>query len=355
MGESKRDQLVDILKGIGIICVVLGHGGVLLPGLDRVPTTAFVYLFHLMVFFFAAGMVYRPEKYRDPYAYIGRQIGGSAPLYMVYGMVFLLLHNVFAGLGLLNLDMYTPGDVVAIGGATIIFNNPEPLLGPLWFVPMFLLAKAFFAIAFQTAERLRHKTAAHAAVIIGFGILGLILTSRNMNLSYRMQLSILGVPVIYLGYWFSRNREKVMKLATPVSLILCTVVMLLILKFVGYIELSQNRIISPLWFYPVTVVGLLFCLSLAQIIRRWDLPDRLVSYLGKISFHIMASHLFVFKVFDWVFCGIIGADRGTVTRFPTSFDGLGLVYTLPGIAVPAAVVYLVRRIRARIAARKAAA
>ena len=48
--QRKRDGLADILKGIGIVSVVIGHSGVLFPGLEKLPTAQFVYLYHLMVF-----------------------------------------------------------------------------------------------------------------------------------------------------------------------------------------------------------------------------------------------------------------------------------------------------------------
>lgn len=66
-----RDPLIDILKGIGIVSVVVGHSGILFPGGNFIPSIPFVYLYHLMIFFFTAGAVYNPKKYSDPFTYIG--------------------------------------------------------------------------------------------------------------------------------------------------------------------------------------------------------------------------------------------------------------------------------------------
>ena len=49
---KKRETSIDILKGIAIILMVIGHSGVS-EGLER-----FVYLFHMSVFVIASGYCY---------------------------------------------------------------------------------------------------------------------------------------------------------------------------------------------------------------------------------------------------------------------------------------------------------
>lgn len=53
---NKRDNCVDIVKGIAIIFMVLGHIGI------SDDITRFIYLFHMAVFFMASGYCYS-EKY----------------------------------------------------------------------------------------------------------------------------------------------------------------------------------------------------------------------------------------------------------------------------------------------------
>jgi len=48
--KGKRDQTWDIVKGIGIILVVIGHSGC--PAYLK----HFIYLFHMGLFFFISGM-----------------------------------------------------------------------------------------------------------------------------------------------------------------------------------------------------------------------------------------------------------------------------------------------------------
>ena len=53
-GIEKRDVSIDILKAIGIICMVGGH--------CEWPIKHFVYLFHMALFFIASGYLFKPSN-----------------------------------------------------------------------------------------------------------------------------------------------------------------------------------------------------------------------------------------------------------------------------------------------------
>ena len=54
---KQRNIRIDIIKAVGIICVVLGHTEVM-------PAAGFVNLFHVGLFFIASGIFYK-ESYTD--------------------------------------------------------------------------------------------------------------------------------------------------------------------------------------------------------------------------------------------------------------------------------------------------
>ena len=86
--KKARSLYWDIVKGWGIIAIVLGHTGYF--------AGAFVYLFHLALFFFITGYFYNETKYGDtPFLYFGSRLAGAWPRYMFYTLFFVLLHNFF--------------------------------------------------------------------------------------------------------------------------------------------------------------------------------------------------------------------------------------------------------------------
>lgn len=54
--DNKRNIEIDIIKGLAIVLMVLGHA--------ETPIHNFIYLFHMAVFFIAAGYFYK-EKSSD--------------------------------------------------------------------------------------------------------------------------------------------------------------------------------------------------------------------------------------------------------------------------------------------------
>ena len=343
MKHKQYDILADLLKGIGIISVVIGHSGGFIPTKLGSSVTAFVFLYYLMVFFFVAGMTFHPKKYPDPYVYIGRQLKSTAPLFIGYNLLFLAAHNLFARFHVVDIEPFTKNDFIIQGISIFAFKYTEVLTGALWFVPMFLFARSLFAIGFQHAEKFSCKWISHAVVLLVTGALGLYTSSCGMCLHFALQTALLGIPVIYLGYWFQQNRETLIRFANPLT---CLVSMSLLGVFVymkiGHIDLANNQIISVYWFYPITILGIIFCVSLAESIRSAKWVANVVAHAGSISFHIMALHFAVFKCFDLFVGKFMGIELEARMRFPYTFDRIGWLYTILGIGIPALWVYLLR-------------
>lgn len=350
---SKRDPLIDILKGIGIVSVVIGHAGVLFPGGEYIPSVMFVYSYHLMLFFFTAGAVFSPEKYSDPFAYIGRQLKGGVPQYWIYNFAFLAMHNVFSNAGLLDIPAFSLNDFVIKLSGVITLTHVEQLAGAMWFVPVLLWAKLLFAVVFQTAEKCPGKLFVHILAVAACAAFGLYTNYWGMFFSYHIQTAFLGFPIIYLGFLFSRYRNRIHKYLNVFTCMGSAALIIWIIKMgIGYVELSINQIISPYLFYPVTVLGLIFAVSLAKVLQRIKILEKIFSYLGSISFHIMALHFLVFKCFDWVYGLIAGRDTFPVTGCPTSLPNNGLVYSVIGVALPALAVYCFRKCAKKVSTVK---
>ena len=98
--NTTRSAYWDIIKGLAIIAVVMGHCGIL---------TRFVYLFHLAVFFFVTGYFYNENKYGDdPFRYFGARLAGCWPRYFFYSICLVLVHNFFVTHGFSLYGSYHP-------------------------------------------------------------------------------------------------------------------------------------------------------------------------------------------------------------------------------------------------------
>ena len=137
--KKARSLYWDIVKGWGIIAIVLGHTGYF--------AGAFVYLFHLALFFFITGYFYNETKYGDtPFLYFGSRLAGAWPRYMFYTLFFVLLHNFFVTHRLYaGQELYNHTRMLTAWMSSLSFNSPEQVQGALWFLPVWLVSSGLFA------------------------------------------------------------------------------------------------------------------------------------------------------------------------------------------------------------------
>ncbi len=159
MTPSKRDTSIDICKGLGIMLMVLGHSGIPKVGHD------FIYMFHMPLFFFVSGYCF-DEKYQNmPYAFIKRKIKGLWWPYVKYGLLFLLLHNLFCYLNIYSSKYGYQGHGVSMLSVreikdslwTIVtgMSGADPLLGGFWFLRELLLGSVIALVTMFGINKLR--------------------------------------------------------------------------------------------------------------------------------------------------------------------------------------------------------
>lgn len=347
---EKRDSLIDLLKGIGIISIVIGHSSWVWRN-TGFPIGPFVYTYHLMIFFFAAGMCFKSRKDITPYMQIGKRLGGLMPIYIKYSILFILLHNFLLKMHILKNDtaVYQKEDIIRQLFEACVFRTSESMLGAFWFIPMFFIGISMFIILFYYAEKMKYPVMWHVFFAVLTAVIGVYLNYKEINIQYHMQTSVLAIPVIYLGFWAQHYRfgiEKYLRCwMTPViGFILWKILNLNI----GIVELSANMIIHPLLFYPVTILGVAFCICLALGVGEFEGITKLFCAAGKNSYHIMALHIITFKGIDVLICKLFNFGDDVLERYPHSFDRTWPICYVAGVIVPLAAVYTGRHICGKI-------
>ena len=96
---KERDITIDILKGIGITLMVVGHSGC--PKLLE----SIIYSFHMPLFFLASGYFFKEDyicSFQAVKRYSHTKFVKLYIPYLKYSVLFLLAHNLFFSIGLLN-------------------------------------------------------------------------------------------------------------------------------------------------------------------------------------------------------------------------------------------------------------
>lgn len=337
----------NIVKGIGIFSIVVGHSWKLL-----VP---FVYMFHLVIFFFLGGYFYNEEKYGDnPYKYFVSKLKTNWTKYIIYSLFFILLHNILLKYGLIiNVDSYHVSDFVSSIINSLLFFGTETLSGALWFVPVYIFASTLFGVIvyfskkkISTFQELKYLTVDLLIGILSIicGIIGVYLIIRNKYLMLHVQTSFLVVPFYALGYYLKKHIKDLNKILKIIPFIISLIVLLLITYKTNYrINLTDNVIGNFVIFYFISFVGIYFCLYISKFVLKILILKKYFNLLGTYSFEIMAFHFFVIKIIDVIY-SLPKILNGTITSslygiFPYAYENLWPYYILFGTLIPALFFY----------------
>ena len=99
----RNNTKISILKGIGIILVVLGHASIIQPKSYQYFHTV-IYTFHMPLFLIASGYFFKEQYLNENKKYFKKKVKGLYLPFLKFSLAFLLLHNIFYTLGILNSD-----------------------------------------------------------------------------------------------------------------------------------------------------------------------------------------------------------------------------------------------------------
>ena len=345
--KKERKIFWDIVKGIGIISIVIGH----MAASENLR--AFVYLYHLVIFYFASAYFYNEQKYGDkPYEHLGQRIKTTWFQYVFYAGILILLHNLFV-----RYNFYSPtthikygiGDTIRVFANTIMLSCEEGFAGALWFVPTLIVALGLFGGIIYIARNCskiinNNKYVKYATIVILTiisGIVGIYLNLKQIHIIYHIHTVFLIIPICTLAYFVRINAEKIQKInkiyITIPVLIASTAFLIYVVKNEMRISLAQEEIINSYMFYIVSIIGICFCCSLSNIIEKIPVLNKVIAALGKHSFSIMALHFACAKGIDVIYSKIIGeTNPEVISRWVTTYsEKLWIIYVIVGCAIPA--------------------
>lgn len=335
METKKRDTFGDVLKGIGIIMIVMGH--------SWQPTVPYVYTSHLALFFFIMGLHFSEKKYfKNPTLLLSTRLASLWPQYVFYTSLFIVLHNLFIELGIYSTSIpkYKIGGIIQNILYSFVFYSSEQMGGSLWFVPMFLIGTAFMGLAFYLGNKYFSSNITSKYIFILFififlGILGLLAINKGMNLPFNYQTALLLLPVAYVGFIFSLYKKTVQRYITWYGALIMIVMLWFVVGIKGIrIDGPANQIINLILYYPVTFAGIYVSLWIGKKMDSIKIASVCLSTIGKYSFEIMALHFFTFKIVDLIYAKLNNRPFHELSGFPTSYSQLGPIYVIVGVILP---------------------
>lgn len=332
-----RNQQYDIVKGVAIFLMVLCHAGC------GQSLRNFIYLFHMAVFFIAAGWFFkRIPEISGIYKFVWVKLKRLWIPFVVYGTFVALVHNWCFRLGFYD-------------------EGAHPVLGHLWSLRELIvhLIKGFFmADWFYGLTGTFWFLRALFWGLLFYGISDLFLRKLSGG---RVFLSILSLAILYLSQ-YGNERPICYVGGANMMTAFCLIHLGVLLRAVNFKLENLNRLsaLGVVIAFGFVLVGLgnfgavnldandfpnIFVLLLSSVAGWFFLcgianlltatfAGRMIAFLGRHTMPILLFHFAAFKLVTAI--GMMFVKEGNLAGIPCSYFGWNwcIAYTIAGIFVP---------------------
>ena len=305
---KKRVNWIDTVKGIAIVCVMLGH-----IDWGENPLCIWIYSFHMPVWFFLSGVLaYQARDTVKPTLpqYAVKKASSLLYPYFTFSMISISYITVCMGFG-----RHT---VILLAAMLSLMG----ISGAMWFLPVMF----FSSVLFEALRRLK----IHGAVLFGLLIALIWLGDRYTPFEYyyAVQRVLISVSFIYLGYYYEMSVEFIQdKRSTELFAgFLFLVCGILSSASNGLVDLHYGTMNDMLRYYHLALCS---CVGLCLVGSSLCLPTWLetpLRFLGKNSLIILATHVNLpyISLSRNIFSLLLGSD-GTGHRYA---DDLVILFIL---------------------------
>lgn len=190
--QNKRDKALDVLKGIGIITMIMGH--------SNMGSLFEIYIagFHMQLFFLVSGFLFRPNRYSTFTSYLQRKISTIIVPYFFYAIATIMIceiSDLITGNNSFFLTLYIKG---------IVWSNQSifPITGAIWFLQcIFWIEIIYFFIS-------KIKSKIYSSILILFI---LIISARfaivNVHLPFSLDSALSGLVFYHIGHLIGNNKK----------------------------------------------------------------------------------------------------------------------------------------------------
>lgn len=230
MNRIKREEYIDLYRGIGVILMVMGHmkfmygpngaGQAIFGAFDQ-----YIHAFHMPMFFFLSGFCHRKSNVSIGLLIIKQAKKLLVP-YLAFGTVQYILWRLYIGDSidpLINL-VWVNTDGLAIAGA-------------IWF-----LTALFFVILFYgMIERFITNLYLQAVLVVIVSLFGCLLPKiTSIRLPYAIDVAFVGLGFYFLGYILKNNKDRntVSRVMNP------NIIVLIILSIINVFLIMCNNSVN---------------------------------------------------------------------------------------------------------------
>lgn len=274
--QKKRIEWVDILKGIAIILMMMGHCTNHKYGELSGSIHLWIYSFHMPLFFFLSGVTFSIKK-GNYIQFLLSKIKNIVIPMISFNIIQILFECLYYNLLLHNKEYAMHAQLDKF--VDIIWG------GYLWFLPCLFVAENIFYWLVKLGKK--YSYIGTLSVIL-FTVGCLYVRNIGISLPWKIDTALLIMPFLAMGYTWKNLEKQNLKLNRTKDFVVGLV--LLFINIVSayinytiskgeYVDLCENKTGNPVLFLLSAIFGIL---ALYYIFRKcsyiWG-----ISYIGKNS------------------------------------------------------------------------
>lgn len=250
-----------------------------------------LYAFHMPLFFFLSGVVFRPAKYKEFFPFLWKNIVTILIPYFIFAFLSYLVWLTGRSHLPSYIDMGNHILNILYGNSSGLFFNVV-----LWFLPCLFITKVLFwgiYKLFPTSKQL-------SVVLIIISIIGYItsLLFPGIKLPLGIETAITAVVFFGVGYlWhlYGQSVSQKINLSSPLLILILLMIMISLaqinFQMYGYqIDMRLNKYSNFFLFYIAALSGIFAVVLFSLKVNS----QRVLEYIGKNSLTLFVWHIIVF-------------------------------------------------------------
>lgn len=233
--NSKRLDYIDFAKAFGMLLIVWGH--------IRLGdwSNAFVYAFHIPLFFFLSGMVFSKKRYPDFKSFLLKRVNSLIKPYIVFSVLTWIVWAAFSYVTHANVDSYwmpLAETFIAQGSGGFLLHNV-----PLWFVTcLFIVEIIYYFLA--DLKRLWIMTITIVMAAISYWAINNLECFDITLLPWNIEVAMLAIPFYAAGHWIvkAKTHQGIMNMVNSHKI--TTIVLIAVFAYIVYVGSQYNGSIS---------------------------------------------------------------------------------------------------------------
>lgn len=271
-----RERWIDLLKGIGITLVCLGH---LSPDIF---TEMHIYSFHMPLFFFISGYLFLNSKKVNFNEFTIKKISGLIKPYLFFGVVSILVGVI--------LRIVSIADFRNNISNLLFLNGTVGWNSPIWFLVVLFLCEIIYYLIYNN---MKFKSVNVGIILIGF--LGYIIQLRKIILPFGLHIAPIGLTFFHIGLLFKKFDITSLLLRYKVIIIALSMILNILFGYVMNIRISvyHQNYGNYIYFYIAAIAGIILYSTIALTIKE----NKIIELFGRNTLLILTTQYMLFREF----------------------------------------------------------